>query len=453
MPNDNWKEPKPDFQEFIDKVNALEAAEIRKPVVFKLKGENNVPKLKDEEEDIIPNNQVIIEEQPNIRFLHGNDKNPGEILDTLGFEFESLGKSQAEVARILTCLPKRLGATFKVYRDGSSEMRNYTIPIEGKKNKVLNISSHTQEGERLFEGENKKLTYGYELISYPMYNKTAELAVWSLLPALKASGDFISPRCATHIHVGMSKNLTMMKNILKMGLWADDLFYAISGFGSIFRGHSNNAIYARPLCNGPYFNYGGNWYQCLNYETALKADSLTEFFAAYGVSVQKDNKYHPARYFGINIYSILLHGTLEFRHFNQTFEPSYVIAAAKLCQIFTEIAMRARPNTLNSLDVCDVFERNRPNFYIDKLHKLLGMASANNCNYNLLPDELDTLENLIYSYKGIGVKDAKVSTHIKETESSAQLIELGRLKRPGTLPEPPGNIDIHNIRYNSIFGE
>lgn len=378
--------------------------------------------------------------------------NTGQVLDTIGIELESIALTRDKVTSILSKVVSGLGNNFRVHRDGSSEINAFVVSLGGGRNTIM-VNSHTPDAEKLFGSKNIKTVLGYELISNPLDIYTAEITLWTLLPMLEKNGDFVSERCATHIHVGAMKNLAFLKNCLRLGLWFDEVFYSLAHMdGERFRGYSNNAIYARPIQNGPYFRYDRTHYQILNWEKALHASDMYEFFACYGANVNSEMiKYHPGRYFSINLYSVPRIGTVEFRHFNQTFNPAMVSAVAKLCQIFVEVAMKARDKNLKHLDIGNVFAVNHPNYYIDKLYRFLDLANSLDCDYSLDKDDLRVLENIISSYKGIGIEDKEVLTHCREFEISSSIFQDASFKKAKNKPCVDGHIDIHNIKYQSII--
>jgi len=396
--------------------------------------------------------QPVVNFEVKMQPLKQKKKGIGQILDTVGIELESLGKTQNEVSQIIKSIPGGISTCFKVHRDASSEMICGVVQLE-KKGRYLAINTHTPGYDKLTERKQlEKETYGYELVSIPLEIDLAELAIRSLLPTLENNGDFTSNRCATHIHVGMGINLYWLKNALRLGLWADDLFYSISGMGGNFRGMTNNAIYARPLTSGPYFTYGDTYFQCLNWEKALSAKTVEEFFYCYAIDIDNGPvKYHPCRYFSINLYSAILNGTLEFRHFNQSFNPGLVVAITKLCQMFTEIIIKADSSSLRLLDVCNVFELQPQTYYISKLYKLLSIAKSMNCKYTLDNRDITNLLDVITKYNGIGLSDVPVLTHIKEVATNLEVITNGNLVMSSKRPVKSGNIDIHNIQYSSIM--
>lgn len=380
-----------------------------------------------------------------------NGSGSGQVLDTIGIELESLALTRDRVGQILTKITGGYGNNFKVHRDGSSEINAFLVGLNDGQN--IYISAHTEDAHTLCINKYPVNTLGYELISIPMDIQTAEMSLNALLPMLKANGDFVSERCATHIHVGAMKNLSFVKKALKLGLWFDEVFYSLAHMdGERFRGYSNNAIYARPIQNGPFFRSDRSYYQVLNWEKALEVEQYYEFFACYGVNVDNEMpKYHPGRYFSINLYSVPRIGTLEFRHFNQTFNPQMVSAVAKLCQMFVEVSMKADMSDLKYLEPGNVFETHGSNYYINKLHHFLSLASNLDCTYELDSNDLYVLEEIMTRYKGIGIDNKEVLTHCRDFNIDSDYIEFGRMKKSKSKPEPAGNTDIHNIKWQSII--
>lgn len=379
----------------------------------------------------------------------------GVILDTIGIELESIALHKDVVAKILREMPGRLGLNFKVHRDASSEMKVIPVNIKnGRRQDMVMFNYHTTSARKIFK-EHGSMVVGYELISSPMTIDIVELSLWALLPQLENNGDFFSERCATHVHVGMAKNLGFIKSLFKLGLWADDLFFAVAGLGKRFRGYSNNAIYARPLISGPYVSYRGSYYQILNWKRALEAESLYDFYTSYAVDINGNiQKYHPARYFAINLFSVLLHGTIEFRHANQCFNPGLVTAYTKLCQMFAELGVKIRQVDLKKLEPGNPFETQSPSYYIYKLERLIALSREYECSYSL--DETDALllSNVIYKYRGIGINDVPVISHLEAAGNfnpDPDLIREGKLLKSEKRPIPDGHIDIHNIQDVSIM--
>lgn len=409
---------------------------------FRMRNADEVQNEIDRARERIAARPRVIREEPILR--ERRRAGIGLVLDTLGFEQESVGLSRRTVEEILMKLPGGHGSNFSVVRDASTEMTDYYF--QDNAGTLFSVSSHTRDARNLFEGRIPTYCSGYELVSIPMEIDVAEISLKFLLPALENNGDFITNRCASHVHVGMSPNLEICQKALALGLWFDDVFFTLSGLGGEFRGNTNNAIYARPLISGPYVRARSNFYQVLNWQRALDVKSFYDFFYCFHIDADNTaNKYQSARYFAINIWSMLLHKTLEFRHLNQTFNPSYLLSFAKLCQLFTEIVLKADYKDLRKLEVANVFEEQGRNYYINKISKLVRLGEKYNCQYKLDREAEKTLLYLVDIHKPLKIKDVAVVTHLRDYSANMDLVEAGKLKKATVMPISPGNIDIHNI--------
>lgn len=371
------------------------------------------------------------------------------VIDTVGIELESLFLSQKEVMILLETLPPDLRGWFKVTRDASSEIRVFNIP-NGRK--TVRISYQTPEARQFFRGHNHEVI-GYEAVSKPMDINTAEAILHLLLPKLEMAGDGPNSRCAFHVHVGMAKNLDICKKGLHIGLYVDDLLFRLAGMGGKYRGVTNNSIYARPLISGPYASDGDNWYQIGNYEQALKADTFNEFWYSFGINPLREfGKYVSARYFAFNVLSTLIHGTLEFRYWNQSFDPLITTSVTKLSQMIAEIVLKSRTSAVSRLPIGDPFKDETPSYYVEKLFKMIGMANDLECSYGLEDRHIRCLTRIIENAPPLGLKDVPVKTHLRDYIVDTQIAKLGGLKklRSGN-PVHPGNKDIHNLEDQNIL--
>lgn len=393
------------------------------------------------------NNPIAVNFQQERRDMPGKklyDGGNDQVIDTLGIELESLHLSQDNVLELLENLPEQLRGLFKVTRDASSEIKVYPYNV-GKRQ--FWWSSHTPQARQLFQGNRNAKVIGYEAVSKPIEMQALEPLLYLLMPKLQMAGDLTNERCAFHVHVGMCKNLEIAQKALALGLYADELFFRLAGMGDTFRGESNNSIYCRPLQSGPYIFDGGNYYQVLNWEKALSAKNFTDFWYPYHINYRTEfSKYVAGRYFAINILSILIHGTLEFRHFNQSFDPVLMTAIAKLCQMFAEIVVKGKESNIRCLQVGDVFTNQSPSYYHNKLNKLLALGHDSDCKS--IPDEksIRSLAQIIDNAKPLQLKDVPVKTHLRDYPAQFALVQAGELKKSRMQPIHPDNIDIHNIQ-------
>ena len=418
-------------------------ARVRRPIAI-------VRELPEEDEDA-PNMGAEINR---LRERMGRSSPARQIIDTIGFEYETIALSRSKVEGILyrnRSLEFSTGL-ISITRDASSESKYYTIPVGDKC--LIDVNSHSDFARKLF-GNNRRLnTFGVELITKPLEKDTMGNLIDYVLPALENGGDFVSERCATHVHIGMSNNVDILKSALSFGLWADELFFSLAGMRGNYRGTKNNSIYSRPLISGPFVKINrGNYYQVGNWRTALGADDIYKFFAAYHIDIERGlpSKYVPARYFALNLLSMVLIGTLEFRYFNQSLNPRDVKAIINLCQASAEIIYRGAASKLRSLEVGDPFTYQSPNYYIRKLESLVSLSKEIGAKHSLENDSIVALNSMIEYNSPFNIGEKEVKTHVKDYSANQALVVMGNLNKSTKTPAMPGNVDIHNIDLQSIF--
>lgn len=378
-----------------------------------------------------------------------------DLTSTIGLEIESVAirKESLELMLLSNSAISRMFDNFKITRDGSGEMHFYPCPVSNQRGIILDINGDNLYSQTLLGKNFRKFTYGYEIVTRPMSRENMSGFVNLVLPVLEMNGDFLSKRCATHVHVGTSNNLSVLKSALRLGLYFEDLIYAMSGMGYEFRGGENNSIYARPLAHGPFISSGRNYYQIGNPEVSLEANSIAEFFYPYHFNLMGPiEKYVPARYFSINLYSVLQHGTIEFRTWNQSLNARYINAIIEFCQAFTEMANLGDNKEINSLSTDqDVFRWRGKEVYQRKLNEFIYLTEQSKCTHEVSDEARETLTELIDINPPYYIGEKEVKTHSRNIEVDMELVKLGKLKRPIGEPKNPNNIDIHNIKFISIL--
>jgi len=374
------------------------------------------------------------------------------ILDTVGFEIESIGLTRNEMSAILDTLPSSVYSMLHLDRDASVEFNARSIGGTS-----LAVSTHTTEYNRL-PITGRSSTYGYELISSPVSISTAENILWNLLPKLQSGGDFTHERAAFHVHVGFGCSIKILKRAMMLGLKVDPLLFRIAGMGRKFRGESNHSIYARPLSNGPsvYHSSSSTYYRMLDPQKAIASSTIREFFNCYAISVDNSSpvRYHPARYFAWNLYSLLLHGTIEFRHFNQTLSPTLAISVVKFCRALAELIMYYDESLLDAIPDMSVFEKYSDDDYIRVLDTLIAHMKMNDVSDPLNAKEIDVMYKNIYDTPHHKLVEHNTLTHNRDYRLSSEYVNSGLFTKVGR-PSPAGNIDIHNIGQGrfSIIGD
>lgn len=443
----------------------------------------------------------------------------GQYLGTTGIEVEGVGLSRDYVLDYLNGkMREPIGKRrLMVARDASTE---YYADLVRLGKQVVKISEHTAAARQMNFFQNARTTMGYEIITAPMEIGELQRTIFQLLPLLESAGDFVSPRAATHFHIGFANNLRILKNLLRVCLALDPVLYRLGGMGGTFRGHVNLSAYARPLLNSacvpivdkkkmslaemanaanwatnpeppmeeshedddeehddnqeemeqfleelqeeqtippvkesPYIT--GKFAQCINPMQALEACTIEGFWSAFGINYTGEmDKYHPSRYSGINFFAIPAHGTIEFRHFNQSFDPVLVMAIAKF--------LRATVETVTLLDKREVFsfEPVNPNVQISVdegvsiMERLLSLARAKEVENLPSSLEMDILCEVLAESSFQPIPEMPVLTHKSHARISSEGVEAGKLRLFDKVLTPD-YVDIHNIggRELRIFSD
>jgi hypothetical protein len=209
--------------------------------------------------------------------------------------------------------------------------------------------------------QGSRVTIGTEIVSTPIDLETEEpdKMVMQLTKWLSEYGEPCqSSRAGIHIHIGLgATNLAMLKSSVQWGRHLEALFYHLAGNGYEFRGTKNDAAYCRPITrNGPpYLPSRSNFTKCFDIDDMMNATSTKQFWYLYGATTQGNTtRYVPHRYIWLNWYSLLAHGTLEFRPWNTTLNAHYIIAEMELCRLFTRAVIKGIPAPENEHSAFDI---------------------------------------------------------------------------------------------------
>jgi len=371
----------------------------------------------------------------------------GLLLETLGLEYEGLSITQDKLVRLFQN-NKTLKNSVRVTHDASSELMVRIL------NDRLKMVNHNDIARRLSGREYKS---GYEAVTVPLSFDEMEKTVTQLLGLLKEEGEFFSPRASIHIHVGFAHNLGIMKTGLEVGLALDSLFFQLGAMGGKFRGSINESIYCRPLTNGQVARCENRKnYQLLSPEKALKTDNVNDFWAQYAVDPDEPpNRYISSRYFAWNLFSVLLHNTIEFRYFNQSLDINEIMAVISLCQGTAEMIL----NLSQKIDGSRIIEDKFQNLPIFKNHSKeeygAQLLSLVRLMYDLggkfVPKEyhLDTLASMLNISEPVVISRTPVKTHLQNYYIPERFASV--LDSAGKNVGESGFVDIHNIKDFSIL--
>jgi hypothetical protein len=292
-------------------------------------------------------------------------------------------------------------------------------------------------------------------VSIPLDSETEpiESIVRNLFQKLLECGEEPrSFRCGYHIHVGMPTNLRILKNILRLGAYLEDIFFYIGGQGYAFRGDKiNSSAYCRAITEwGPpaVRHDGRHAVQIFKLEDLLVAKTTREFWYRFGELSNKSSnseRYVPHRYMWLNVYSLLLHGTLEFRVFNKTLSAKQFLAEIELCQKFCDMCLR---NSYKDLPVHSIYHMRSK----EEMIQTLEMFATES---DLTVDSLEVLINIIKGTEEIHLPEKYMWSHISRgddrtywngsSEYSPEHIEYDDVASIEV-------VDIHRLRGESPSG-
>lgn len=362
------------------------------------------------------------------------------ILSTLGIEVEGVSLTREDVVYILESNLGDRAKDFPVTHDASVESRAKRVT-----NGMILIETNTLS--RLLSGGDKT-TSGFEIASIPLTYDTLERELPILLNSLASAGEIPTNRASLHVHVGYAHNFTWIKNAFRLGLWLDPLFYLLGGMGGIFRGYINNAIYCRPLSMGvAVASEKETYYRLVDYNRILKVSTIEEFWKCYGIDLENfssnPNRYVPGRYVGLNLLSTILHGTLEFRYFNLSLNPVWVMSIIRLCQGVTELSIKASPKFINKLPIEHVLKNRTKEDYLITFENLLSAFDLYEIEYNLSPMQRKTIRDIILKSQIPEFNPKVPVTHIKgfllDSRKLSQFSKLDKICESNF-------IDIHNVQ-------
>jgi len=423
-----------------------------------------------------------------------------QALTSVGIELEGTGMTRnslmdffmgnSDVGRVFKHFRGKL--PFDINRDASTEFMASSFKPRNFPYSLL-VSNHTEEFDKYLGGSVPKggVTMGYEIISRPLEIKDFPYMIYPLTMKLCSLGEFISSRASTHYHIGFPHNLKMMKNLLAFSLYIDPVLFRLGGAGGVFRGHFNNSAYARPLLNSAAVEIGtkrsasdvaeeiaragikslteitmedvqeylkkfpGSFYQIINPLNALMADDISTFWASFGVSSGRDGtlpKYHPCRYSGINFFSILMHGTIEFRHMNQTLDPNLIFYTAKFLRAAVEMCSLLGKNDTSLFSPTPSNQEISIEDAVGIMETVRGLCIQKEIDDIPSEREFSYLLQTIENSKVMPIPEIPVRTHIADFKLTKEIVKVGNLQKCDKIMDEE-HIDIHNIanRKLSIF--
>jgi hypothetical protein len=244
-----------------------------------------------------------------------------------GIEFESETLSEPEAQRALR--ENDIGNLFWITHDASINSDWFTAS-------GLKFTSRPPDCI-----DSSSFLAGAEIVSNVLPFDSEELNILKKLTfMLESYGEKEkSYRGSVHFHIDCTASIKLVRNFIYLAKHLEDVFFYIGGQGYPHRGTQvNEFLYCRPITKwGPttVASNAGENVLVFNCNDLLEAKNMNEFFNRLGgANNQPVQHMHPARYFWINFYSLEAHDTLEFRVFNKTLNPLYLLAELMLCRHF-----------------------------------------------------------------------------------------------------------------------
>lgn len=347
---------------------------------------------------------------------------------TVGIEFET-----ENIPPSNTMIPQALG--FSPTHDSSIESPMFFIGgIRTVGTQFLRSISPSSNG-----------VSGVELVSVPFNLETESPVqnIFKLTKWLTEQGETPqSDRAGIHLHIGVGRDvgINLLQTILKWGMYAEGLFFRIGGNGYAFRGIKNASAFCRPITkNGPpAVPIRDAYYKCYDVDQLLTTKSAEDFWLGYGnTNVSSPPRYVPQRYSWLNFYSIPAHSTIEFRIFNKTLNPLYIMSEIELVHKLTVACLgNIQPPDTNG----SVYDNESDECLIHKLH-VLGRI------INLSDKSLRILENIIRLTPPVRLDPSPIVTHLIETQRVSNPWDGVRFS-PVAVKDPMRApvVTIHNIR-------
>lgn len=262
----------------------------------------------------------------------------------LEFEFTNIVRSISEFVFELN----RLG--LQVVHDASNETPALFIK---------NIPVRTTPGSDDFNLLAGKLrlnsgVIGGEAVSniYETDDQVWKDSIYSIMGAFSKFGETEScTRDSLHVHVNVGNgiNHSTLLRLLNMSIAYEYILYKLGGMGCVNRGIENSFIYQRPYTpkGPPVVKIGRSNYPIFYVNDLSESKNKVNFFNILGDSgyfAENGARYVTQRYMGVNFYSILTTGSIEFRHANKTLNPQWVIAWTELCSALVKKAFFQSPD-------------------------------------------------------------------------------------------------------------
>jgi hypothetical protein len=265
----------------------------------------------------------------------------------IGFEFESMVLIRGMISGSVL---NKLGLMTK--HDASCETPHKLIGGFIFDNVGLNIKA-------------KDIILGAELVTKGVVNTQGDFYLDSFIKPLckflfESGEPAKSKRAGIHVHVSFAYNTRILKNVLRLVAFAEDILFHLGGMGYEFRGIFNDSVYCRPITKWgpPVIEATKGYAQCYTIDDLLdysQVKKTSDFWIRYGnLDVFGGQTYTPVRYSIINLKSLYNQSSLEFRGFNTSLNPLYIWAVIEFCIAFSKFCISTNKKEMENLGLTEM---------------------------------------------------------------------------------------------------
>jgi len=367
--------------------------------------------------------------------------------ETVGLEFESVIRSRDSVNKLLSSA-RRNKSISAVTRDASVESTGVQI---GDNTTIFLGSSVLRNSLRRRES----IVTGYEIVTNPLDIDTMRKVILDMINLQVKMGEIYSARSSIHVHAGFPSGLIFYKSAVALGIKIEPLLYKLAGMGSEFRGVKNNSAYCRALSLPPAVRLADSpSLAVLSPLSAISSPSYESFWGCFGIFSGDTERYNPLRYMGINVFSSILRGTMEYRFFNYCSISRYVESITRLCQFITDLMIRVPLETSKNIHQVSIFDGNSDGNYRDLLSEIVRIGRYYNSEFPIDTYDMENIYEIIDKTPQPIFEDKVVTSHILKARIKLQdAIRFGLQIIDSA--EDPGIVDIHNFtkQDRKLIGE
>lgn len=368
---------------------------------------------------------------------------------TIGLEFESIINTREHISELLPYdFSNGDHPIYAVTRDASVEAKYLQV---GKNTSIYLGRQSLRNGVKK---KSPPYTGGFEIVTKPLSKTEMRDTICKIVNAISRGGEIFSPRSSIHVHIGYPRGFIFLKTAMALGLKVESLMYKIAGMGMHYRGETNRSAYARALANPPVVRATNSKLYLLDPAGARDSSNMMDFWQKLGLDYRiEHNRYTPLRYFGLNIYSVLLRGTMEWRYFNFSFSPKKVQAVTSLCQFITDLMVRVPLDVIEGLPNISIFSKNSNASYIELLNELISLGDLYRSEFDMSPMDIRLIEDLIYETPQPVFEKKNILTHLDSYVIDHRRAAGYKLKEVSKA-DAPGIISIHNFETlnHSLIG-